>query len=312
MNTQTKDTKAPLDEVMMAMDVVDTLRHRQDLVLREMGGEAKEHRLIERLRDIYSQQGIEVPDHILREGVAALEQDRFVYDPAPASFGRWLAERYVSRLKWGRPVLIGLIVAVLALGAYFLAYLPYQAAQERQAQVELSEIMPAEMQALYDTIYNETKVQSAVAEAQSALTRGQTAAAEGDRETANAAITRLTDIRDTLRLEYNLRVVNRDGVRSGFWTFPDVNEAATNHYIVVEAVTDNGDILDLPILNEENNEIETVNMWGLRVPEQVYDAVAADKQNDGIIQTDLVGVKEAGYLDVKYAFPVLGGAVTQW
>ena len=74
MSDVTANKAAPLDEVMMAMDVVDTLRHRQDLVTRELDGVARERQLIERLREVYRQQGIEVPDHILREGVAALAE----------------------------------------------------------------------------------------------------------------------------------------------------------------------------------------------------------------------------------------------
>ena len=65
--------KAPLDEVMLAMDVVDTLRHNQNLVARELSAEDRETQLIERLRTIYHQQGIEVSDAILKQGVAALE-----------------------------------------------------------------------------------------------------------------------------------------------------------------------------------------------------------------------------------------------
>ena len=36
-----------LDELMLAMDVVDTLRHRQDLATRELGTDAKEAQLID-------------------------------------------------------------------------------------------------------------------------------------------------------------------------------------------------------------------------------------------------------------------------
>ena len=53
-----------LDDVMIAMDVVDTLRHREDLVRRELNEEGRESELIARLRQIYRDQGIEVPDHV--------------------------------------------------------------------------------------------------------------------------------------------------------------------------------------------------------------------------------------------------------
>ena len=68
-----------LDDVMIAMDVVDTLRHREDLVRRELNEEEPRGELLARLRQIYRDQGIEVPDGVLAEGVKALEDSRFVY-----------------------------------------------------------------------------------------------------------------------------------------------------------------------------------------------------------------------------------------
>ena len=297
---------------MLAMDVVDTLRHRQDLAVRELGTDAKERQLIDKLRDIYHQQGIEVPDHILKEGVAALQESRFVYDPPPTGFGTNLARLYVSRKKWGKPVGAALI-ALLVLGVgYFGVWQPYQNSVAEAARIELAEGLPAQMDALYQTIFEETKVQQAVLDAEALRTHGKTYAAEGNREEAEKAVADLTALRDQLRLDYTLRVVNRAGVQSGFWTIPDVNTEATNYYIVVEALDADGQALNLPVLNEENGETEVVDTWGLRVPESVYDAVAADKQDDGIIQLNQVGRKSYGFLEVEYSLPVLGGAVTQW
>jgi hypothetical protein len=312
MSDATAKAAAPLDEVMLAMDVVDTLRHRQDLVTRELDGAAREKQLIERLRSVYHQQGIEVPDHILREGVAALAESRFTYTPPAPGLNTTLARLYVGRKQWGRPVLVGL-VALLALGVgYFGVWQPYQRGQAEQARIELTETLPAEMDALYQTIYDETKVQQAVTDAEALVSRGKAFAAEGNRDGVEAVLEDLTALRDLLRQQYTLRVVNREGVQSGFWTFPEINTDATNYYIVVEALDPDGQALSLPILNEENGQTETVAMWGVRVPESVYSAVSSDKQDDGIIQANLVGRKSDGFLDVQYAMPVLGGAVTQW
>ena len=312
MSDVTAKPAAPLDEVMLAMDVVDTLRHRQDLAVRELGTDAKERQLIDKLRDIYHQQGIEVPDHILKEGVAALQESRFVYDPPPPGFGTSLARLYVSRKKWGKPVGAALI-ALLVLGVgYFGVWQPYQNGVAEAARIELAEGLPAQMDALYQTIFEETKVQQAVIDAEALRTRGKTYAAEGNREAAEKAVADLTALRDQLRQDYSLRVVNRSGMQSGFWTIPDVNTDATNYYIVVEALDGDGQVLSLPILNEEDGGTDVVDAWGLRVPESVYDAVAADKQDDGIIQINQVGRKTFGFLDVEYNLPVLGGAVTQW
>jgi hypothetical protein len=304
--------KAPLDDVMLAMDVVDTLRHRQDLVTRELDAEAREKQLLDRLRDIYHSQGIEVPDSVLREGVAALNESRFVYTPPKPGLMTTLARLYVGRKRWGPAALALALVLIIGLGGYFLAYRPFVAAQQEAARTELAETLPAQMDALYETIFTETKVQQAALEAQEHRNRGKAAAAEGNREGALAAIAELRGIRDRLRQEYTLRIVNRPGADTGFWRFPESNTDAANYYIVVEALDSEGSALSLPILNEETGNTEAVSIWGVRVPEAVYRSVEADKSDDGIIQRNVVGLKQFGFLDVNYAVPVLGGAVTRW
>jgi len=304
--------KAPLSDVMLAMDVVDTLRHNQELVSRELGGEARERQLIDKLRQLYHQQGIDVPDAILREGVAALSESRFVYTPPKPGLAVTLARAYVGRKRWLPAAFALFLVLAIGLGGYFLVWKPLQAAQAETVRIELAEKLPAQMDALYATIFEETKVQQAANDAADIRDRGKIAAAEGNRAAAEQAIADLTSIRDTLRREYQLRVVSRDGVRSGFWTFPEINTEATNYYVVVEAIDPHGTALALPILNEENNQTETVDMWGIRVPESVYRAVEADKLDDGIIQHNIMGIKQFGFLEPDYLVQVLGGAVTRW
>ena len=294
------------------MDVVDTLRHRQDLVARTLGGDKREKQLISKLRDIYSQQGIAVPDHILKEGVSALSESRFVYTAPQGGLGVFLARVYVGRKAWGRLIFGAFFALVVAIAGYQLAYLPWQAAQKEAAQFELAETLPQQMDVLFESIFSDTKVQSAVGQAEDIRTRGKILASENDRDGALAAVQSLTDLRDLIRQDYSLRIVNREGVQSGFWTFPEVNADATNYYVVVEAFDAKGDVMTLPILNEENDTVENVDMWGLRVPEEVYNSVAADKRDDGIIQRNIVGRKQYGFTDIDFVVPVLGGTVTRW
>jgi Family of unknown function (DUF6384) len=97
--------KHPLDEVMLAMDVVDTLRHRALLVERELHTEDRDQKLLERLRELYAAQGIEVPEHVLQEGVRALREDRFTYKPPAPGLGVTLARLYIHRARWGKGLL---------------------------------------------------------------------------------------------------------------------------------------------------------------------------------------------------------------
>ncbi|WP_127145169.1 DUF6384 family protein [Pelagibacterium montanilacus] len=303
---------APLDDVMLAMDVVDTLRHDDALVRRELNAPAREAELIERLRAIYRDQGIAVPDHILRQGVAALAESRFTYSPPPDGWKTRLARLYVTRERWGRRVGIALAALALVLGGYFLVYRPIEAWQADQARAELEEGLPARMEALYQAIFTETKVQSPLEEARSLVERGEAAAARGDREGALSAIARLERIEAMLLAEFSLRIVDREGEPTGVWRFPEESADATNYYIVVEAIAPDGDRLTLPIESEETGEITSVDTWAVRVPEVTYEAVRADRLDDGIIQRNVLGAKAYGFLDIDYVMPVLGGAITEW
>jgi hypothetical protein len=111
-----------LDDVMLSMDVVDTLRHQESLVTRELDEDQRETELIERLRTIYHSQGIEVPDRILQEGVKALKESRFVYTPPAPSFATRLARLWVERGRFGTLAagLIGLIGAIWIAHAAFV------------------------------------------------------------------------------------------------------------------------------------------------------------------------------------------------
>src|SRR5215813_5945179 len=104
-----------LDELMIAMDVVDTLRHREDLVRRELDEEGREAELVERLRKIYRDQGIEVPDRVLLDGVKALKDSRFVYTPPPSGWKRALLTSWARRDLYGRRTGIAAAVVGAAL-----------------------------------------------------------------------------------------------------------------------------------------------------------------------------------------------------
>ena len=80
--------KAPLDELMLAMDVVDTLRHKELVLERELTAEDRDAKLLEQLREIYTSQGIVVTDEILQRGVDALREERFAYPQPEPSFAR--------------------------------------------------------------------------------------------------------------------------------------------------------------------------------------------------------------------------------
>src|SRR3974390_821920 len=112
--TDTKP-KIELDQVMLAMDVVDTLRHQQDLVDRELSSDEQDKALIDKVKRMYASQGLEVTDDIIAEGVAALREDRFAYHPPPPRGPLWLARLYVDRGYWAK---MGAAAAALVLAGF--------------------------------------------------------------------------------------------------------------------------------------------------------------------------------------------------
>jgi hypothetical protein len=290
----------PLDEVMLAMDVVDTLRHRQAMVAQELEGPARDEALLARLRQIYAAQGIEVPDRILHEGVAALREDRFAYRPPPDGWPVRLARIYVQRGMWARRAVTVAIVALVAWAAYQFSV------------VGPREALLADLERHHTAIVAVATDEGARQQADLLVARGRSAVAAGNAGGARATLVEIEDLRTRLERSYSLLIAGGPEAVSGVWRVPDVNVAARNYYLIVEAVDDRGRSVILPVRNEETGEVEHVSTFGVRVDEATWDRVAADLDDDGIIHDRLVAVKRPGELEPEYLVETTGGAITRW
>lgn len=416
--------KAPLDEVMLAMDVVDTLRHRKVLIDRELNADAREQNLIQRLRELYASQGIEVTDEILAEGVQALQEDRFRYTPTPGGFQTMLARIYIERGKWGRRIGVLLLLLVLVRGGIYLfvdvpanheaeqqllslnqsiqqsgqalvamdsrrdrlqrqldqalggvssewaqasrtletgarqalleageklraareielrgpladtsdsaqrldsqqqlqhqqVFLDAAAKRLDTAQAEVGKILelgslPIALAAERDSILQAARVDEAKTQARTLYADASAALIAGDIDTARSKYAQLKALRAQLALQYRLRIVSQDGERSGVWRIPDQNPDAKNYYLIVEAIGPDGKPLSMPILNEEDGQTYQVKKWGLRVSQGLFQKVAADKRDDGIIQMRELGRKAQGELQAELSIKTDGASITSW
>ncbi len=291
---------AALDEVMLAMDVVDTLRHRQLLVERELGSEERDQALLARLRQVYTAQGIEVPDRVLQEGVVALREDRFAYRPPPPGFATFLARVYVRRARWGAVVLLLLALVAAVWGV------------QQATVVAPREALARDLESLHARVLDVASVAEAQAEADVLLDAGRSALARSATAEARTALADLQALQATLEQRYELLIVTgRDSV-SGVWRVPDANVAARNYYLIVDALDPAGRPVSVTVRDEETGRLERVTRFGLRVPQEEFERVAADKRADGIIQERLVGEKVRGELAPRYTIPTTGGAITRW
>ena len=296
--------RQPLDDVMLAMDVVDTLRHEQVLIDRELNTEDRDRKLVARLREIYASQGIDVPDHVLEEGVEALKEDRFTYTPGPDNLQSRLARLYIRRDKWGRPLLLGL-------GAVLIVVLAYTLLIRGPAQRELA-ALPGKLEQRHEQLLAQAKGETARERSEALYARASSALVGGDEEAARALLDQMGALQKEIELEYELRIISRPGERSGVWRIPDANSSARNYYLIVEAVTPDGTVLQRDVVNEEDGKSYRVDKWGLRVDQSLFERIAADKQDDGIIQQSWFGVKRRGYLAPEYLLPTTGAALTSW
>lgn len=306
MNEVVVKTKAqaPLDELMLAMDVVDTLRHRELVLERELAADDRDQRLLERLREIYTAQGITVSDAVLEQGVRALREERFVYPGPEPGVGRALATLYVTRDRWGKWVGgLALLAAAALLGYQLLVRGP-----ELRALNEL----PADLDGAYQGIVVTTHDERVLGNASALLADGRAAVERRDFDEARDAVAQLRTLSDRLQQQYELRIVSRPGEQSGVWRVPSENPGARNYYLIVEAVAPDGRAVTVPIRNEEDGRTRQVRTFGLRVDESTFERVAADKRDDGIIQESVVGVKRRGELDPEYRVATTGATITDW
>ena len=302
LTAEGRDT--PLEDLMVAMDVVDTVRHRQLIVERELDSAGRRERLIERLREIYRAQGIEVTDAALEAGVDALEKERFAYAPTPDGLGATLARVYVRRDRWLRPLLgLGLLALLVWLVWHFTVALP---------QSRFAAELPRELQSTHTRITAIATDTAITARANELRARAETALRANDFDSAQSAQADLAAMLAELETTYEIRIVSRPNELSGVWRVPEINPNARNYYLIVEAVDGNGEIVRRQVRNEEDGQSYAVTKWGVRVDEATFEAVAADKRDDGIIEDYVLGVKPRGRLEPEYRVPTSGATITEW
>lgn len=314
-NAAPADRQGALDEMMLSMDVVDTLRHQESLVGRELDETRREAELLDRLRTVYRSQGIDVPDRILVAGVQSLKERRFVYSPPAPGMAVTFAKLWVRRGRIGAVVggLVG-IAAISFLGWSLLVDRPARLAAER-GQIEISQTLPAELARMRSSLLAESRTEDARRKTDQLADDAAAAIRSGDAAAARTTLAELQALLREIQLAYQVMVVSRPGEPSGVFRVPDRNRNARNYYLIVEAIGTNGQLLPRTITSEEDGKAATASKWGVRVSRDVYEAVVRDKQDDGIIQNRRLGEKKRGALAVEWSAPMpagTGGAILNW
>ncbi|MFK7913144.1 MAG: DUF6384 family protein [Pseudomonadales bacterium] len=295
-----------LQDVMLAMDAVDTLRHADKLVDQALDSDGRAAALVARLREIYRAQGVPVSDAVLAEGVAQAEQARYRHRPTGASWQRLLARWYIHRDRWLRfvlivPVLVGLLYllngALANMTGGLTVHSTRTSADLRSAYVDAMTMADGGAMGHGNRI--------------DALYHGGTVALEqGDKAGARRAVADLEAFSQALAVSYTLRVVDEPGKRSTV-SVREPESGALRYYVLVEPLDQRGRALAVAITFPDGSQRET-KRYGIEVPEQTFAAVREDQQDNGRIDAGVVGYKASYEMVPDYAMPVLQGTIAPW
>lgn len=205
-----------------------------------------------------------------------------------------------------------------------LAVLQEQMRSRLQRAVQQADLATAQaalkqrdaLSVLHDQLQQRVRVEAlddpareAIAAAEAAVA---TALADADVERAGAALQAETTLKRLIATPYSVHIVDRPGELSGVPRYPVDNPDAAAYYLIVEAITADGQVLAIPVLNEETQQRSTVRKFGIRVSEDAFNAVRSEKQGSGRIAERQVGSKAAGRLHPEYRIAASGGAITEW
>ena len=115
----------------------------------------------------------------------------------------------------------------------------------------------------------------------------------------------LRELRAQVALEYGIVIVG------GVWRRHNELEGVRNYYLRVQAIDADGQRVPITVRNEEDGTTAQVLEWAERVPQEVYDRVAADRQDNGIIDNNEFGTKRRGFVTAERRHADLG-QITRW
>lgn len=97
MSSFTVKTDPTIEDVLMAADAVDTIRHEIAIQETEILSDDRRLAIKARLRQYYASQGIEVPDEVIDRAVEDMDKNRYTHTPLEPGVSRYLANLWVDR-----------------------------------------------------------------------------------------------------------------------------------------------------------------------------------------------------------------------
>lgn len=300
---KTSPDKTPLapHEVLRVMDAAQVIHERQAAL--------KEHEAFDRevtIRDIqlmYEELGDLVDADTIEKALDEYLSQRYAFTPGPRGLRRNLALLYIKR-GWvaTRVILPTAAAATIVWGAFAYVEGVNQRMQELEAAALVT--LEADVERLHDALLA-SAAEDLVRERAAALDlQAESQLAAQDADALERTAERFQNLHDLVAAEYRIEITG------GVWRNFD-NRNARSHYLLVRALDADGRPVTVPIRNEESGATRRVSEWGERVPQEVYDRIAADKQDNGIIDDEEFGFKRRGFITAERRYPDVG-QITEW
>jgi len=139
------------NDLIVAADIVDTIRNDERLIDHELGSEDRRKALKARLKDMYKAQGMEVSDAVIEEAVQRKDADRFVFKPMDGGVSRFLWTSYVRRNKYALRLSVTVGVIIFGLAGFSAAkyqFVDKPALEEaRNLELQFNEVLPNRLKA---------------------------------------------------------------------------------------------------------------------------------------------------------------------
>ncbi len=308
-----------LPELLRIMDVATALRQQREKAAVQLDLEQTKAALQKRLRATADTMGDAVSDAEIDAAIDRYFGQLYEFKDPPPGLQRFLAHLFVRR---GLVLTVLLLAGLLTFSGYWLftsasspwspsAKQAHMAAQRAELQTRVKRHLDASFEKfvnLHTSVLGLARQADTTAEVDALRREAEAARASGLGAAIDQARTKLDALRADLDDDYELRVISRPNERSGIDSYVnDRSRQLSGYYLLVEAVTASGAVLNRRVRDAEQNQTVQVRKWGEQVPKEVFDRIAADKKADGIVDEIVFARKRRGYRGEEIVMPLTPG-----
>jgi hypothetical protein len=283
-----------LAEMVRIMDVATALRQDRELVEEQLNFDQIKARLRQKLTEAAKVTGEEVTEAEVDAAIEQYYSSLHSFREPPRDFRIVLAHLWARR----RTILIwsgaGLAAVALITWLFLLPSGPLNPGGRAERRIAA---LTHSIQQSADRIKAVSNDPSVNPELEKLVAQAGTYEAQKDGGRLEEVNRQLSNLEERLREEYTVAVVSAPGKKSGidrFITDQD-GKRVSGYYLIVEARRSDGKVLSRRIHNSETGQDDEVSVWAERVPKEVYDRLAKDKREDGILNETTFATKRVGF-----------------